>query len=100
MVVSNRNLQTSRGPLFSGAFAVSFREGSIFHHLTYHEHVGRHGTSVASREDLPLEGVEGGVLGYGGTKNLALDVGVYLLHHFFLNLCLFITLLSRTIKVV
>ena len=25
MVVSNRNLQTSRGPLFSGAFAVSFR---------------------------------------------------------------------------
>ena len=27
MMVFNRNLQTSRGPPFSGAFAVSFREG-------------------------------------------------------------------------
>ena len=29
MVFQVRNLQTSRGPLFSGAFAVRFREGKI-----------------------------------------------------------------------
>ena len=30
MVISNRNLQNSRGPLFSGALAVSFRECKVF----------------------------------------------------------------------